>query len=417
MALVAYASADAAPTTNPHVDFVIDLNAGGTIGAGVSAQLYGSGVDSTDGAPNLTYAWSLLSKPTGSNAAISSATAQNPTLNAVDVWGNYRLMLTVTNTNNAAVSETNALKAPSSAFVIVRVKSTNQAIQKPAPGERNWHDDIYVWADKIEAMSSGLVPHNIVDHADVVDATGADLEALTGGAYAEDPAGTNPANPQGVSILHKHYGSTVDPATTTIRGTVVTAQTPANPTNPVVLTNETIVYTGTSALSFGNKWGNAPAGFPGVVGGFAGIADMETGFPSMVTPHVVFNIGPPTGAGVTVTDFACFLVFEGRGVGRPYQFELVVADTDAAAAAHTWAPLGGANVTLIQGDPSPAGITGVPDFDGESLSWIGNNVNGVGGLPQNVLTRKWLGVVCRQHPKDVLGAMLTVTITCKRLHS
>ena len=424
MAVVAYASADNQPTTNPHVDAVIDLSAGGTIGAAVNVQLYGTALDSTDASPSFTFAWTLLSKPSGSAASLSSSTAQNPTLDAVDTWGNYRLMLVATNTNNSAVSETNALRAPSSAFVIVRVKSPNQGIQKPAPGERNWHDDIHVWADRIESFTSGFVAHNIVDHADVVDATGADLEQLTGGGYATDPAGTNPANPQGVSILHKHYGSDVDPATTSVRGTVVLDSAPADPAAPVVLANEVITLCGSGSFSFGSfKGAVSSAGFS-TIGMQPGILDQRDAFPTTGThglPFCVWAIQSPFGAGVTVVDYSVFLTFEGHTTTHPpspYQFELVRANSAANAMAHNWAPLGsGAGATLTQGKSNTVGVTGdPPTFQGEALLFSEDNVNGLGGLPVNVSNREWLGIACQQMPREILGAQMTVTIWCKRWH-
>jgi hypothetical protein len=146
MAVTAYTSAAAGPTAS-QVDKTYDLASVSLPQA--TLQLYGGGVDSLDGGAVWTYAWTLLQKPAGSAASLISGTVQNPVLQNVDVYGNYRLMLVVTNTNSGAHSETDPLKAPNTAFVQVRCLGANAGLQKPAAGERNWQD---LWRQVVQAI-------------------------------------------------------------------------------------------------------------------------------------------------------------------------------------------------------------------------------------------------------------------------
>ena len=75
-----------APTANP--------GTAQTVRQGATVTLRGGGTDPQN--LPLTYLWSLASKPDGSNAALSSTTAQNPTF-AVDKTGNYVAQLIVNN--------------------------------------------------------------------------------------------------------------------------------------------------------------------------------------------------------------------------------------------------------------------------------------------------------------------------------
>tara|TARA_B100000575_G_C23140304_1_gene663421 strand:+ start:3179 stop:4357 length:1179 start_codon:yes stop_codon:yes gene_type:complete len=204
----------------------------------LDVNLYGNAVDTNDVSPTFVYQWSILSQ-THQNPQLTlsgGGTIQNPVLEQVNTWGNIRCFLVVTNQNSGETSETDPLRAPSSAFVTVRLKSPNATIQKIASGERNWHNDADDWATAIEniaAGDNGLPPHTITEHTDVVDATGADLEALSSGGYANDP--DNAANP-----LHIHHGDHVDAATRGTRGTV-TIESAAGPARAINI--ERIVLT------------------------------------------------------------------------------------------------------------------------------------------------------------------------------
>jgi RHS repeat-associated protein len=76
------------------------------VALGATVQLDGSGSSDVDGNA-LTYAWSLLSRPAGSSAVLSSASAVNPTFVA-DVPGSYVAQLIVNDglVNSAAASVT-----------------------------------------------------------------------------------------------------------------------------------------------------------------------------------------------------------------------------------------------------------------------------------------------------------------------
>ncbi|HET7792710.1 MAG TPA: PKD domain-containing protein [Rhizobacter sp.] len=77
-----------------------------SVALGALVQLNGSGSSDVDGNP-LTYAWSLLSRPAGSSAALSNAGLVNPTFTA-DRPGTYVAQLIVNDgfTNSAAASVT-----------------------------------------------------------------------------------------------------------------------------------------------------------------------------------------------------------------------------------------------------------------------------------------------------------------------
>jgi hypothetical protein len=65
----------------------------GDVAVGAQVELDGSGSEDADG-DTLTYAWTLKTRPTGSTAALDSATAQKPKFTA-DQAGSYVAELTV----------------------------------------------------------------------------------------------------------------------------------------------------------------------------------------------------------------------------------------------------------------------------------------------------------------------------------
>jgi hypothetical protein len=210
MSVTAFAAGVANPKLNPNTDAEIDLS---SVSLPQTVTVYGDGLDTSDPAATFTYQWSIVGEADPTPAAfLNDPTLQAPAC-TVGAWSNVRLFLVVTNASTAETSEPDPRLAPSSAFVVVRTKSQIRGIQKPAPGERDYYDDLYEWADALEA---GVLSHTITDHSDVVDATGAELEALTGGSYAEEPAGTT---------LHIHKGADIDNATTTTRGVVLLEDT------------------------------------------------------------------------------------------------------------------------------------------------------------------------------------------------
>ena len=81
------------------------------VNVGALVQLNGSGSTDANGAP-LTYAWTLLTKPGGSAAALSNNNVVNPTFVA-DVAGTYVAQLIVNNgTANSAPDTVTITAAP-----------------------------------------------------------------------------------------------------------------------------------------------------------------------------------------------------------------------------------------------------------------------------------------------------------------
>lgn len=164
--IIAYASSNNDPLNNL-VDSTINLNTGASLPQNVN--VYGAGTDSADNSPSFTFSWSLLQKPSSSTASMNDSALQNPVLNGVDVFGNYRLFLIVTNTNSGETSETDPVLAPNSAFTHVRVKSLELALQKPASGERNWNALAYEWVDALENHESRIDDLEVIGLNDLSD--------------------------------------------------------------------------------------------------------------------------------------------------------------------------------------------------------------------------------------------------------
>lgn len=207
--------------------------------------LYGNAADSNDAGAVFTYQWSILAQNQQDPQVALSAggLAQNVTVSNISDWGNIRCFLIVTNQNTGETSQSDPLRAPDSAFVTIRVRSSSAEIQKIAAGERNWHDDADEWAQAIEDISAGnngLPPHTIPDHTDVVSTTGADLDVLSGGGYALDP--DNPG-----TALHIHAGDHVDEASRNTRGTV-RVEDAGGPA--IAINMERLVYTATITQTF-----------------------------------------------------------------------------------------------------------------------------------------------------------------------
>jgi trimeric autotransporter adhesin len=106
-AMVTVTTENSAPVANPGANQSVNVNA--------LVQLDGSASTDVDG-DALTYSWSLISRPAGSSAALSSATAVKPAFTA-DVAGTYTAQLVVSdgklNSNPATVTiTTNAVQPP-----------------------------------------------------------------------------------------------------------------------------------------------------------------------------------------------------------------------------------------------------------------------------------------------------------------
>lgn len=226
MTIIAYASGvNTLPNESPPVSYTQTSDPVVTLAntnLPSDINIYGNAVDSADNAPVFTWAWSIVSQ-THQSPAISlsgGGTIQSPVVQAINTWGNTRCFLVATNATSGATSETDPLRAPDSAFVTIRVRSAGAALQKIAAGERNWNNDADEWVQAIEdihAGANGLPAHTLTQHSDVTTSTGVDLDALTGGGYANDPDAVTP-NANGA--LHIHTGPQVDEATRVARGTI-----------------------------------------------------------------------------------------------------------------------------------------------------------------------------------------------------
>lgn len=241
MTVLAYASTDSNPVANPGLGVTLAQAALPT-----NVQLYADAVDTVNPAGPFSYAWTILDKPAGSAAALSSSTAQNPVLQDVDEWGNVQLGLVVTNTATSAQSETNPLLQPNAARVTVKVTSTGRSLEKPATGQRDWDSAYRALVEAVEAGST-VAPHTIHDHTDATTTTGPRVNVLTGGGYATNPT-LDAGNP--TTTLHKHVGAQVDPATTGARGVVTLAESAVDPLIPKVSPRDRIVYSGQTDVSY-----------------------------------------------------------------------------------------------------------------------------------------------------------------------
>lgn len=414
MSITSYAAGVADPENNSTTDPTVVQ---GDVAADKEVTLYGDASDTTNNSwpaangSDVTWAWSLLNKPTESAAnfktvnGVSTATSQNPVIEKVDTWGNYRLFLVATNTTTSTTSESDPLKAPDSAFVTIRVTSTNSGIQKPAAGERNWHDELHVWADKIDANASSTTHTLNAGNSDVGNATGADLVMLTQGGAAFDPAA--PANP-----LHKHRGDHVDRAGYQLQpdgsssafglayaGVVYLEETPDDLTAPTVLTQERIVYTGTASVTNSVKEIQVQS-LPEAganINKFAYIHTVITSDyiekiintvsntltgDSLLVPnyHIAFYLRET----VTVNNWAVALQDGGSNdaasLATGYRFELQTAANAAALKAGTLVAI--ANSTI---EPVPT-------------QYHGASVNESSHLNASVGAGSYLCVVCKRHP-------------------
>ena len=105
-------------------------------------------VDTNDASPSMAFSYFIVSKPTGSSAALSQTIGSNVSLD-IDVWGNYQIFVIATNTNSNDTSASNPVGAPLGSFFTISVESTNKQLQKPAPTQRNWQN---VYHDLVQAV-------------------------------------------------------------------------------------------------------------------------------------------------------------------------------------------------------------------------------------------------------------------------
>lgn len=404
MAIVAYASGVIDPTLNPNADPIIDLS-DPLVTLPQSVQLYGDCIDDSGDPGPFSYSWTIMSNLPGSTVSLVDPNLQNPTVQDVDVWGNVRLFVVATNTSTAETSETDPLRAPSSAFVVIRVLSEKQTIQKPAAGERNWMDDVWTWAQRIEDFAaSSLAPHAIIDHTDVTDATGFDLEQLTGGGYAFDPepgatgAPANPPDAFGNSILHRHYGSDVDVATIATPGTIyLDPGFVGDPTSPTAITNDFLMLSAHAWFGYDEVDGLVPNVVPGRTLGVSGLA-----------PMFVFGLPPGVNGEYWLRDYSVAFNVAGPHPDR-YQFDIVRGD---GASPLTMTPIAGSDMTM------PVLVDPVNQLTAHHLGQWSIEENA--GSPDDIAlfdgaNRDFIGVRCISAPPNPDRAQgITVTLFLRR---
>lgn len=217
-----------------------------------SQVLSGSGTAGSGGSTITAYSWSIVDGPAGHGASLTGATTATPTLTNIDTWGNYRILLVVTDdasTPNVSVSRTAPdiqsdgtvlPAAPESAFVTVRVKSTGREIQKPAQGERDHKALLHAHVAAIEQNKLDFDNRTVNGISDVAapETTGPNLDYLCDGSYATQSGSA------GGTDLHLHDGPAVDAATTSVRGTATAAEAPVDPATPKFVTQDRHRYAG-----------------------------------------------------------------------------------------------------------------------------------------------------------------------------
>ena len=166
MAITVYAST---ASINDQYDNLVDAEIP-QVDLTTSQALFAEAVDDSDPFASFSFNWFILDMPSGSNASFSDSSIQEPTLNNIDTWGNYRITVIARNTSTQEESATDQIVAPNSSFVTVRVNSTNRGLQKPAKGERDWHTKAHEWVSAID--------NTVLD-----DLTGVSLGTLSNGDF------------------------------------------------------------------------------------------------------------------------------------------------------------------------------------------------------------------------------------------
>lgn len=204
-----------------------------------TAALTGAGTAYAPGTSIASYTWELLDRPSGSSAALSSTTAQNPTLTGVDTPGSYRLFLKGVD-NLGTASESNPLKAPSSAFRVITVTTENAALSKPARGEREWHTKIHEVIDEVDSLRGDVDTH-------VADGTDPHTTLSLGGGVSVT---NNPSSADQILVTtgtteaawqDPDYGYPTSAVSTL--GVIECAETPIDADHPKAVVKDKLVFT------------------------------------------------------------------------------------------------------------------------------------------------------------------------------
>jgi hypothetical protein len=132
-----------------------------------TVTLAGSGTPGTGGSSITGYLWALVSKPAGSACAIiAGGTTNAPQIGPLDVWGNYRLFLVVTdNLGNASANDiltyqegADATARLTDAVVYLRVGGDLTGLEKPVASEQNWTEAYADLVGEVETLAVGTAP-------------------------------------------------------------------------------------------------------------------------------------------------------------------------------------------------------------------------------------------------------------------
>jgi hypothetical protein len=205
---------------------------------GESVQLTGSGSTDVDG-DTLTYNWSIISKPDGSNAALSDPAAVNPTFTK-DLKGTYVLQLIVNDGTADSAADTVTINHTNSAPVANagtnQTVGLNSAVQLTGAGSTDADGDAltYQWSFASKPAGSG---------AALSDATAANptFVADLGGSYV-------------LQLIVNDGTAESAPSTVTVSTDYVPPIAAAGPDQNAVLVGSTVQLDGSGSSS--------PAGNP-----------------------------------------------------------------------------------------------------------------------------------------------------------
>jgi hypothetical protein len=202
-----------------------------------------------DGTSIVSWQWTLIAKPTDSNASLLNATTNTCTLTGIDLPGGYRVHCQIVNDigqssytlpvpSQSGTTPFAFTPPPLSSFGLIYVTTQYSALKKVAPGARDWlPDGLWPVVDELDELRGDhgtlydeFHGHGIDDHD--TTATGAELNTLTGGSATDAAAlhthATIPATTIGVLNTDTINGETdptagidIGTGTVTIRGTLI----------------------------------------------------------------------------------------------------------------------------------------------------------------------------------------------------